>query len=164
MGAVSARWALLIVGVAAATGIAAVIVYMRTAAESWLRAAVPACVGSGLMLFAIARICRWPPRIRQSLLQCMSFLLCRFSDAGSTDLTTRSVGRRPKSAKARLYNPANFEWSRIVHRGPLIALFAALHESACSRYCCKSLFALVIKNSLGCRRDFRVKMWGDLIT
>ena len=28
------------------------------------------------------------------------------------------------------------------------------------RYCCKSLFALVIKNSPGCRRDFRVKMWG----
>src|SRR4029077_16189047 len=27
------------------------------------------------------------------------------------------------------------------------------------RYCCKSLFALVIKNSPGCRRDFRVKMW-----
>jgi hypothetical protein len=24
----------------------------------------------------------------------------------------------------------------------------------------KSLFALVIKNSPGCRRDFRVKMWG----
>jgi hypothetical protein len=32
--------------------------------------------------------------------------------------------------------------------------------SACGRYCCKSLFALVIKNSPGCRRDFRVKMWG----
>src|SRR6516165_6277189 len=28
------------------------------------------------------------------------------------------------------------------------------------RYCCKSLFALLIKNSLGCRRDLRVKMWG----
>src|SRR2546430_769730 len=28
------------------------------------------------------------------------------------------------------------------------------------RYCCKSLFAPVIKNSPGCRRDFRVKMWG----
>ena len=28
------------------------------------------------------------------------------------------------------------------------------------RYCCKSLFALVIKNYPGCRRDFRVKMWG----
>jgi hypothetical protein len=32
--------------------------------------------------------------------------------------------------------------------------------SASGRYCCKSLFALVIKNSPGCRRDFRVKMWG----
>src|SRR6266511_4465481 len=32
--------------------------------------------------------------------------------------------------------------------------------SASRRYCCKSLFALVIKNSPGCRRDFRVKMWG----
>ena len=28
-------------------------------------------------------------------------LLCRFSDAGDSDLTTRSDGRRPKSAKAR---------------------------------------------------------------
>jgi hypothetical protein len=28
------------------------------------------------------------------------------------------------------------------------------------RFCCKSLFALVIKISFGCRRDFRVKMWG----
>src|SRR6516162_4990945 len=28
------------------------------------------------------------------------------------------------------------------------------------RFCCKSLFALLIKNSLGRRRDFRVKMWG----
>ena len=32
--------------------------------------------------------------------------------------------------------------------------------SGSGRYCCKSLFALLIKNSLGCRRDFRVKMWG----
>jgi hypothetical protein len=31
---------------------------------------------------------------------------------------------------------------------------------AMCRFCCKSLFALVIKNSLGRRRDFRVKMWG----
>src|SRR3974377_2239076 len=28
------------------------------------------------------------------------------------------------------------------------------------RFCCKSLFAPLIKNSLGRRRDFRVKMWG----
>ena len=50
---------------------------------------------------------------------CSRQQLCRFSDAGGADLTTRSGDRRPKSAKARLYNPANFEWSRIVHRGPL---------------------------------------------
>jgi hypothetical protein len=34
------------------------------------------------------------------------------------------------------------------------------------RFCCKScksLFALVTKNSPGCRRDFRVKVWGTLI-
>jgi hypothetical protein len=39
-------------------------------------------------------------------------------------------------------------------------IFAAVHESGYGRYCCKSLFALVIKNSPGCRRDFRVKIWG----
>jgi hypothetical protein len=32
--------------------------------------------------------------------------------------------------------------------------------AAMCRYCCKSPFALVIKNSPGFRRDFRVKMWG----
>jgi hypothetical protein len=31
---------------------------------------------------------------------------------------------------------------------------------AIGRLCCKSLFALVIKIFPGCRRDFRVKMWG----
>jgi len=39
-------------------------------------------------------------------------------------------------------------------------LFAAVQESASGRYCCKSLFALMIKNSAGCRHGFRVKMWG----
>src|ERR1700738_5090217 len=38
--------------------------------------------------------------------------------------------------------------------------FAALHQSANGRFCCKSLSALVIKISFGCTRDFRVKMWG----
>src|SRR5262249_42900463 len=36
------------------------------------------------------------------------------------------------------------------------------HDRVCPlrpRLCCKSLFALVIKNSPGRRRDFRVKMW-----
>ena len=46
-------------------------------------------------------------------------VVCRFSDAGNDELSTRSEGRRPKSAKARLYNPASFEWSRVVQRGPL---------------------------------------------
>src|SRR5215813_647734 len=32
--------------------------------------------------------------------------------------------------------------------------------SGLCRYCCKSLFALVITIPPGCRRDFRVKMWG----
>jgi hypothetical protein len=39
-------------------------------------------------------------------------------------------------------------------------LFAALRMSAHGRFCCKSLFALVIKISFGCTREFRVKMWG----
>ncbi len=34
--------------------------------------------------------------------------------------------------------------------------------SALPRYCCKSRFAQVIKNSAGCRRVFGVKMWGDM--
>src|SRR3984893_17370120 len=32
--------------------------------------------------------------------------------------------------------------------------------TACGRFCCKSLFALVIKISFGCTRDFCVNMWG----
>ena len=35
------------------------------------------------------------------LLRCMSPVMCRFSDAGMTKLSTRTDGRRPKSAKAR---------------------------------------------------------------
>src|SRR6516165_10598921 len=35
-------------------------------------------------------------------------------------------------------------------------------SSRSCRYCCKSLFEPVTKNSLGCRRDFRVEMWGTL--
>jgi hypothetical protein len=35
-----------------------------------------------------------------------------------------------------------------------------LLRSPLGRFCCKSLFALVIKISFGCTRDFRVKIWG----
>jgi hypothetical protein len=38
--------------------------------------------------------------------------------------------------------------------------FAAVHESLLGRFCCKSPFALVIKISFGCTRDFRVKILG----
>jgi hypothetical protein len=64
MGAVSAPWALLIIGVAAASGIAAVTVYLTSGAEPWLWAAVPACLASGLVLFAVARLCRGQPTNR----------------------------------------------------------------------------------------------------
>src|SRR5215470_6272033 len=35
-----------------------------------------------------------------------------------------------------------------------------LLRSPIGRFCCKSLFALLIKNSKGYRRDVRVNMWG----
>jgi hypothetical protein len=62
-GTVSACWALLVVAVAAAVGIAAVIAFLATGAEPWLWAAVPACLGSGLVLFAVARLGRGHRRI-----------------------------------------------------------------------------------------------------
>jgi hypothetical protein len=61
IGAVSASWALVIVSVAACSGIATVIVYLATGAEPWLWAAVPACLGSGIVIFAIARFCHGQP-------------------------------------------------------------------------------------------------------
>jgi hypothetical protein len=44
----------------------------------------------------------------------------------------------------------------IGHRSALLQLLT----SGIGRYCCKSLFALMIKISFGCTRDFRVKMGG----
>ena len=38
--------------------------------------------------------------------------------------------------------------------------FDALHESGHGRYCCKSLFAPLIEDFSGCRRGYRVSMWG----
>jgi hypothetical protein len=54
-GTVSPGWALVILGFGAASGVAAVTVYLATGTEAWLWAAVPACLGSGLVLFVIAR-------------------------------------------------------------------------------------------------------------
>jgi hypothetical protein len=55
LGTVSPGWAVVILGFGAASGVAAVTVYLATGTEAWLWAAVPACLGSGLVLFAIAR-------------------------------------------------------------------------------------------------------------
>src|SRR6516165_4417773 len=37
-------------------------------------------------------------------------------------------------------------------------------SAALCRFCCKSLFALVIKISFGCTRELRVKMWGTSLS
>ena len=54
-GIVNAGWALAIVAVSAAIGIGAVTVHLVTGSEPWLWAAVPASLGAGFLLFAIAR-------------------------------------------------------------------------------------------------------------
>jgi len=55
-GTVSPRWALVILGFSSAIGLGTVIVYIITGNESSLWAAVPACLGSGLLLFTVARL------------------------------------------------------------------------------------------------------------
>jgi peptidoglycan/LPS O-acetylase OafA/YrhL len=53
-GTVSTAWALAILVLGAASGVAAVVTYVATGSESWLWAAVPASLASGLVLFGIA--------------------------------------------------------------------------------------------------------------
>jgi hypothetical protein len=55
-GTVSPGWALVILGFGTASGVVAAAVYFFTGNETWLWAAVPACLGSGLVVFAIARV------------------------------------------------------------------------------------------------------------
>jgi hypothetical protein len=55
-GAVSPGWALATLGAGAAGGVAPVIAYLATGTETWLWAPVPACCGSGLALYAVARV------------------------------------------------------------------------------------------------------------
>jgi hypothetical protein len=55
-GAVSTGWALVTVVMSAAAGVGAVVVYLATGQEPWLWAAVPACLGSGMVLFVMARL------------------------------------------------------------------------------------------------------------
>jgi hypothetical protein len=53
---VSPGWARAILGAGAAAGVAAVIVYFASGRELWLWAAVPACLVTGGVLFALARL------------------------------------------------------------------------------------------------------------
>jgi hypothetical protein len=43
---------------------------------------------------------------------------------------------------------------------PTADIMSKMLTAAMCRFCCKSLFALVIKISFGCAREFCVKMWG----
>ncbi|TMH25334.1 MAG: hypothetical protein E6H66_26215 [Betaproteobacteria bacterium] len=52
---VSPRWAMIILVSGAVTGVAAVVIYLVTGVEAWLWSASPACLGSGGVLFIIAR-------------------------------------------------------------------------------------------------------------
>jgi hypothetical protein len=63
VGGVSPGWALAILCISAAAGVAAVAIYFATGNEPWLWAAIPACIGSGWLLFAIARL--RPPKAAQ---------------------------------------------------------------------------------------------------
>jgi hypothetical protein len=79
-------------------------------------------------------------------------------------LPQRSFTRYQLPHRARRDDPrvvlvARRRGDRVTRRNPR-ASFAAMHESGSGRFCCKSLFALAIKNSFGRRRDFHVKMWG----
>jgi hypothetical protein len=51
---VSPVWALAVLGVGAAAGMGAAATYLATGREPWLWAAVPACLGAGSLIFAIA--------------------------------------------------------------------------------------------------------------
>jgi hypothetical protein len=57
-GALSDPWALIILGVGAAIGIAMLAAYGATKAEPWLWAAIPACLASGTVLLLLARLSR----------------------------------------------------------------------------------------------------------
>jgi hypothetical protein len=57
---VSSAWALVILACGAAAGLIAVAIYLATGSEPCLWAAVPACLASGLLLFALAQL--WPTR------------------------------------------------------------------------------------------------------
>ena len=61
LGTVSPHWALTVMGCSAASGAAAVAIYVASGNEAWLWAAVPACLGTGLLVFTVARMTSGSP-------------------------------------------------------------------------------------------------------
>jgi hypothetical protein len=55
-GTVGPGWALGVLGASAAIGIGSIVMFFAVADDAWLWAAVPACLGSGVLLFAVARL------------------------------------------------------------------------------------------------------------
>lgn len=56
LGAVSPQWALTVMGCSAVSGVAAVAIYIASGNEAWLWATAPACLGTGLLVFTVARM------------------------------------------------------------------------------------------------------------
>ena len=56
----SPQWALTVMGCSAASGAAAVAIYVASGNEAWLWATVPACLGTGLLVFTVARMTSAP--------------------------------------------------------------------------------------------------------
>jgi hypothetical protein len=55
-GAVSPGWALGVIGCGAVVGVGSVAIYFTSGSEPWLWAAVPASLGSGFLVFIVARL------------------------------------------------------------------------------------------------------------
>lgn len=55
-GAVSPRWALGVLGCSAVVGVGSVAIYLTSGSEPWLWTAVPASLGSGFLVFIVARL------------------------------------------------------------------------------------------------------------
>ncbi len=60
-GVVSPAWAIAVLGAGVAAGQGLVVVSLQPEYKTWLWAAIPACLGVGLSLYAVARTNRMPP-------------------------------------------------------------------------------------------------------
>jgi hypothetical protein len=60
LGTVSPHWALTVMGCSVVSAAAAVAIYVASGNEAWLWAAGPACLGTGLLVFTVARMTSAP--------------------------------------------------------------------------------------------------------